>query len=104
MNAETLHQKARAGETPREFQKARTQLDDAAAKVEERRDVLHDLILAAHRLGVGPAALARWSGYDPSRVYQILEYEIPATTWADAAYQLRAFHTMLTEAIADARA
>jgi hypothetical protein len=32
------------------------------------------------------------------------EYEIPATTWADAAYQLRAFHTMLTEAIADARA
>jgi hypothetical protein len=72
MNAETLHQKARAGETPREFQRARTQLDDAAAKVEERRDVLHDLILAAHRLGVGPAALARWSGYDPSRVYQIL--------------------------------
>jgi hypothetical protein len=32
------------------------------------------------------------------------EYEIPATTWEDAAYQLRAFHTMLTEAIADARA
>jgi hypothetical protein len=32
------------------------------------------------------------------------EYELTATTWADAAYQLRAFHTMLTEAIVDARA
>jgi hypothetical protein len=32
------------------------------------------------------------------------EYEITATTWENAAYQLRAFHTMLTEAIADARA
>lgn len=31
------------------------------------------------------------------------EYEIPAKTWADAAYQLRMFHTHLTEAIEEAR-
>lgn len=73
MNAEALHKQARAGETPRDFQKARKQLDKALAQVNEERDLMHALVLEAHKLGVGPAVLARWSGYDPSRIYQILE-------------------------------
>jgi hypothetical protein len=32
------------------------------------------------------------------------EYGITATTWEEAAFQMRAFHTVLTEAIDDARA
>jgi hypothetical protein len=72
-DAAELHRMARASEVPPDFQSARRLLNEAAAIEEERRTAMHDLIREAHRLGVGPATLARWSGYDPSRIYQILD-------------------------------
>ena len=71
-DAVKLHQMARAGAQPQVFADVRERLEQAHDIVEIERAMLHDLIREAHRQGVGPAVLARWSGYDPSRIYQIL--------------------------------
>jgi hypothetical protein len=71
-NAAELHRMARAGTVPGAFFDAtedRRRLNDELAQT---RATLHDLIREAHKQGVGPAVLARWSGYDPSRIFQIL--------------------------------
>jgi hypothetical protein len=70
--AEELHRMARAGALPQEFADVRERMEQANDAVATERDAMHDLIREAHRQGVGPAVLARWSGYNPSRVYQIL--------------------------------
>lgn len=70
--AAKLHEMARAGAMPQVFADQRERLEEANDAVERERKTLHDLIREAHRQGVGPAVLARWSGYDPSRIYQIL--------------------------------
>jgi hypothetical protein len=71
-DAAKLHEMARAGAQPQSFADVRERLEQARDLVEIERAMLHDLIREAHRQGVGPAVLARWSGYDPSRIYQIL--------------------------------
>lgn len=71
-NAAELHRMARAGDMPQEFAELREQRDEANRLLAVNREALHELIREAHRQGVGPAVLARWSGYDPSRIYQIL--------------------------------
>jgi hypothetical protein len=70
--AAKLHEMARAGAQPQAFADSRERLEEANDAVAAEREALHDLIREAHRQGVGPAVLARWSGYDPSRIYQIL--------------------------------
>jgi metal-dependent HD superfamily phosphatase/phosphodiesterase len=72
-NAAELHLMARAGRQPDVFADVRQRMKDAESIVAIERAMLHDLIREAHRQGVGPAVLARWSGYDPSRIYQILD-------------------------------
>ena len=71
-SAAELHRMARGGAAPIEFVDSRQRLEQAQAVVDAERTTLHDLIREAHKQGVGPAVLARWSGYDPSRIYQIL--------------------------------
>jgi hypothetical protein len=71
-NAAELHKMARAGALPQSFADQRERLEQAHDVVATERAALHDLIREAHEQGVGPAVLARWSGYDPSRIYQIL--------------------------------
>jgi hypothetical protein len=70
--AADLHAMARAGDMPSAFADARERLDETNETLAQIREELHDLIVEAYRLGVGPTVLARWSGYDPSRIYQIL--------------------------------
>ena len=71
-NAAELHRMARAKELPEPFAETRLRLERANDAVAEERAALHELIREAHTQGVGPAVLARWSGYDPSRIYQLL--------------------------------
>jgi hypothetical protein len=52
------------------FVRVRERLAAATEAQATERDALHELIHDAHRLGVGPPALARWAGYNPSRIYQ----------------------------------
>jgi hypothetical protein len=70
--AEKLHEMARAGAQPTVFAESRERLAAATDAVAAEREALHTLIRGAYAQGVGPAVLARWSGYDPSRIYQIL--------------------------------
>lgn len=72
-NAAELHRMARAGALPTAFAETTEALAAATDVLAQERAALHDLIREAHKLGVGPAVLARWSGYDPSRIYQILD-------------------------------
>lgn len=72
-SAAELHRMAREGSAPPiEFADARKAIDNASEVLASKRNTMHDLIREAHTLGIGPAVLARWSGYDPSRIYQIL--------------------------------
>jgi hypothetical protein len=71
-DAAKLHEMARAGAQPQVFTDQRERLEQAHDVVATERDAMHTLIREAHKQGVGPAVLARWSGYDPSRIYQIL--------------------------------
>lgn len=70
--AADLHRMARAGDMPSAFADVRDRLDETNEQLAQIREELHDLIREAYRLGVGPTVLARWSSYDPSRIYQIL--------------------------------
>lgn len=67
-----LHALARAKEEPAAFAAARARLEAADDAREAMKERMHQLILDAHAAGVGPAWLARWSGYNPSRIFQIL--------------------------------
>ena len=71
--AEELHRMARSSALPTAFASTREQLETAIDHVAKHRGDMHYLIRAAHRQGVGPAVLARWSGYAPARIYQILD-------------------------------
>lgn len=68
-----LHRLARAKEEPAAFTAARARLEAAHDAREAMKEQMHGLILDAHARGVGPAWLARWSGYNPSRIYQIID-------------------------------
>lgn len=72
LSAAELHKMARSGALPGAFAERRKSLKAANDAASQEREAMHDLIREAHRQGVGPAVLARWSGYDPSRIYQIL--------------------------------
>lgn len=69
--AEELHALARNGGEPQAFKLTRERQQALGFASERVRDQLHGLILAAHKLGVRPSTLARWSGYSPRRIHQI---------------------------------
>lgn len=71
-DTETLHRVARSGLVPPVFALVRERLAAANDAANDQREAMHALIHEAHAQGVGPAALARWSGYAPARIYQIL--------------------------------
>lgn len=71
-DAVELHVFVRANETPELFALTRSRMEAIADSGEAMRETMHGLILDAYDRGVGPAWLARWSGYDPSRIYQII--------------------------------
>jgi hypothetical protein len=70
--AEELHRMVRAKQTPKIFELLRDRLAAATDAQATQREKLHLVIREAHKQGVGPAALSRWSGYDPTHTYEIL--------------------------------
>jgi hypothetical protein len=71
LDAEKLHRLARNSGVPEQFQVARERAEAAEAARVQMRDAMHDLILAADRLGIGPSKLAEWSGYTTRRIHQL---------------------------------
>jgi hypothetical protein len=71
-DAEELHRMARAKQTPELFVALRDRLAAATDARATQREQLHHVMRVAHGLGVGPAVLSRWSGYDPTHTYEIL--------------------------------
>jgi hypothetical protein len=70
--AEELHRLARAKQTPKLFELLRDQLAAATDAQATQREKLHLVMREAYKQGVGPAVLSRWSGYDPTHTYEIL--------------------------------
>lgn len=68
-----LHALARSGGAPEAFALQRQRMEAISDAQDDVRERMHALIREAHARGVGPAWLARWSGYDPSHVYAILD-------------------------------
>jgi hypothetical protein len=62
-DAEELHRLARAGETPEAFALARERSEAVNAARVQMREQMHELILAADAVGIGPGKLSQWSGY-----------------------------------------
>lgn len=57
---------------PEAFARAAAFRDAARVAGEDTRETMNDLILRAHKAGVGPRMLSRWSGLQESRIFEIL--------------------------------
>ena len=70
--ARELHALARNGGEPEAFTQARERFEAVGFASDRIREQLHELILAAHAVGVPSGKLTAWSGYHPRRIHQII--------------------------------